>query len=124
MVNQITVKLNNGEYRKVYSKVLLGDIVKVTNAGEQYSCMDFDRQFGCYGRKTHIEYDRLFKPFLKEKQNMWVVTGMAVHPYLRDGIVLCITNRIGKSCVIGEGGVEFLKHGNLTREVKEIYQLS
>jgi hypothetical protein len=125
----IMCKLLNGEEKIYHSKVLPGDIVKVTDGGYQYGCDFFDKYFGCFGMTTRIPYDwssfnrEKYVPKISDKDNIWIVTGLALHPFTEQ-IIICAMNKRGKYCVMGKNGIELLKHGKFTNKPEKIYQIA
>ena len=117
-------KLNNGEIKNYHINIMPGDIVRIYNAGQQYSCLDFDRYFGCYGKAIHVDYDYNYSPLLKDKENVWIVRGIGIHPYDSDKIVFCISNKRDKFCTIGMEGIRFIKHGTFSRIPNFLQQIN
>jgi hypothetical protein len=116
-------KLNNGETKNYHINIMPGDIVRIYNAGQQYSCLNFDRYFGCYGKTIHVDYDHYYRPRMKDKDNLWIVRGFGIHPCDTDKIIVSISNRRDKFCVIGIDGVKFFKHGPFTRKPGLLQQI-
>lgn len=121
---KVTGDLNNGCSKDYYLDILLGDIVKINNAGQQYCWCGFDRYFGCYGNTIHVDYDKNYNPLLKDKENVWIVRGIRIHPFDSNKIILSISNKRDKFCIIGIDGVKFLKHGTFSRIPNFLQQIN
>ena len=126
-MNTINGILKNGRMKKYHSSFLLGDIVKIINCGQQYECDDFNEYFHCGKKYLYIKHKSIpgnsWFPLLSPKENIWLIVGMAIHPFDSSEIILCLQNKRQKYCVFGSQGIELISKGKMSRTPEAIYQL-
>ena len=137
---KIIGNLNNGK-KEVFlnQEVCIGDIVKVTDGGRQYSTYKtayeyfwgnpehyripysgiWDERLCCYipeyGKDTNVDLSQL--------ENRWIVANMAVHHSSPHILLLHLRSRDFKNCVVGIEGVKVIRPIKLRPEEFEVEQV-
>ena len=137
---KIIGNLNDGK-KRVYSnqKVCIGDIVKITDGGNQYSTYDSAYNFFWGNTERYrVPYGGIWDDglnyyipengndtnvTLSELENRWIVASMAVHDTHPEYILLHLRSRDFKNCVIGIEGVKVVRPIKLRPEEFEIGQI-
>ena len=109
-------KLNNGAFRIFQNKkVCIGDIVKITDGGEQYSTYTTAYRY-FWGNEQRYSVPYSFNNHcgdtnvtLNDIENRWIVANMAVHDAFKDEIILHLRSRDFKNCVVSIHGVRVVK---------------
>ena len=115
--------LVNGRTKEYESNVCIGDIVKITNAGKQYTTYRSAFTY-FWGDKEpfNVPYEYT-SPTLENRENLWMVVNIGVHTDNTNILVLHLRSRDFKNCVIGYGGVKVVKPLKLRPEVLEVKQI-
>lgn len=137
---KIIGNLNNGK-KEVFlnQEVCIGDIVKVTDGGRQYSTYktayeyfwgNVERYRIPYGGiwddvlNRHIpENGNDTNVTLSELENRWIVANMAVHHQSPHILLLHLRSRDFKNCVVGIEGVKVIRPIKLKPEEFEVEQV-
>jgi hypothetical protein len=116
-----------GEEKTLHTPYFIGDIVKVTSAGNQYDSYShaFEHFWGSESGSYEIPSTgyRSYKPLLPDKKNVWIIVDMVGHGTFSDTIIYFLMSQERKKIVIGENGIELIKHGPIQRIPEKVMQL-
>lgn len=116
-----------GQEKMLHTPFYIGDIVKITSAGNQYDSYThaFEYFWGSKKGSYHIPYKgyRDYTPLLPDKKNIWTIVGMVGNGTFNDTIIYYLRSQDRRKVVMGENGIKFIKHGAIKRVPDKVIQL-
>ena len=116
-MGEVIAKMCDGSEEKMYSNFNIGDYVKVTQPGHQYS--SYTAAFKFFWGDTeryYIPYGASYEDKNTGMPTRWKVINMAIHPTDKNAILYHIRSIDGKNCVVGGGAIKPLNFHHRNRE--------
>lgn len=115
-----------GQEITLFTPFYIGDIVKVTSAGCQYTTYShaFEHFWGSNTGSYQIPHKyNSYKPMLPDKKNVWTIVGMVGNGILNNTIMYFIRSQDRRKVVMGEDGIKLIKHGAIKIVPDKVKQL-